>query len=217
VKPEGAVGTIVSGPVFAEGYNRWEIRWKGETTTRWSAEDWLIAAPAPVAPTYTSPASGATFNKLPLGSLAWQDVDVATSYDVYLDGALRASITGTSWTLPAMTKGIHTWQVRARNSAGTTAGAVRSFTVTPITGDANIDGKVDGADFLILYANFGKSNRVWEQGDFDGDMDVDFVDYQLLGLNVGKTASAAGAAVDEPVFSVRPIAPRKPMASRRSV
>jgi hypothetical protein len=178
--------------------------------------DWLIAAPAPAAPAYTSPAGGATFNKLPLGSLSWQDVDVATSYDVYLDGALRASITSTSWTLPAVTKGTHTWQVRAKNSAGTTAGAVRSFTVTPITGDANIDGKVDGADFLILYSNFGKPTRTWEQGDFDGDSDVDFVDYQILGLNLGKTAPAAAAAIEAPVFSVRPIAPRKPMAARRS-
>ena len=228
VKPEGAVGTIVSGPVFAEGYNRWEIRWKGETGTRWSAEDWLVAAAAPAAPTYTSPANGATFNKIPLGSLTWQDVDVATSYDVYLDGTFRANVTGTSWALPAVTKGTHTWQVRAKNSAGTTPGSLRSFTVSPIAGDANVDGKVDGADFLVLYANFGKPGRVWEQGDFDSDGDVDFVDYQVLGLNFGKTAPAAGSTVEEiaadqtPVFSVTPIAPvrrppaRKPMAARRS-
>jgi hypothetical protein len=224
VKAEGAVGTIVSGPVFAEGYNRWEIRWKGETGTRWSAEDWLVGAAAPAAPTYLSPANGATFMTQP-PSLTWPDVDVATSYDVYLDGSFRANVTGTSWNLPAVTAANHTWQVRAKNSAGTTTGPLWSFKVTPITGDANVDGKVDGADFLVLYANFGQANRLWEHGDFDGDGDVDFVDYQVLGLNFGKTAPAAGAPVEEvmePVFSVTPIEPvrrppaRRPMAARRS-
>ena len=126
VKPEGAVGTIVSGPVFAQGYNRWEIRYKGETVTRWSAEDYLAAAPAPTAPSYVSPASGATFTTPP-AKLVWNDVILATSYDVYLDGSLKGTVTGTEYALSNLSLGTHTWQVRAKNSAGTAAGATWSF------------------------------------------------------------------------------------------
>ena len=43
MKPEGSVATVVSGPVFAEGYNRWRVRYKGDTVDRWSAEDYLDA------------------------------------------------------------------------------------------------------------------------------------------------------------------------------
>jgi hypothetical protein len=215
VKPEGAVGTIVSGPVFAEGYNRWEVRWKGETGTRWSAEDWLVAAPAPGAPVYASPANGANFVRTAPTMLTWQNVDLATSYDVYLDGVLRANVAGISWNLPGLSSTSHTWQIRAKNSAGTAAGATWSFKyfANPLPGDANLDSRVDGADFMILYGNFGKTSRTWEQGDFDGNGDVDFVDYQALGVNYGKTAPA-GSAV--PVFSLTPIAPVRRPPVRRS-
>ena len=218
VKPDGAVGTIVSGPVFAEGYNRWEIRWKGETTTRWSAEDWLAPAPAPTAPAYTSPTNGATFVTTPLPSLVWQDVDVATSYDVYLDGALRATVTGTSWTLPSVKNGPHTWQIRARNTAGTAAGATRSFTVNRLPGDADGNGAVNTADFTTLLANFGKPARVWEQGDFNCDGLADFVDFQVFERNFGRTVPAGSAVAhatesQPPVFSTASIAKvRRPPA-----
>jgi hypothetical protein len=212
VKPEGAVGTIVAGPVFAEGYNRWEVRWKGETGTRWSAEDWLVAAPAPTAPVYASPANGAAFVKTAPTTLSWQNVDVATSYDVYLDGVFRVNTANTTWVLPPLSSGTHSWQIRSRNSAGVVSGASWSFrfVADPLTGDANVDGKVDGGDFVILYGNFGKVGQGWQQGDFDGDGDVDFVDYQALSVNFGKSASAAAAVVEEtaPVFSVKPIVSR---------
>jgi hypothetical protein len=220
LKPDGAVGTIVSGPVFAEGFNRWEIRWKGETTTRWSAEDWLAPAPAPTAPAYTSPANNATFVTAPLPALAWQDIDVATNYDVYLDGAFKATVTGTSWTLPSVKNGAHTWQIRAKNSAGTAAGAMRSFTVNRLPGDADGNGTVNTTDFMTLSANFGKPARVWEQGDFNGDGQADFLDFQILERNFGRTASAASAVAEaaesqRPVFSTASIAPvRRPPAHK---
>jgi hypothetical protein len=127
VKPEGSVATIVSGPVFAEGYNRWRVRYKGDTADRWSAEDFLVAAPAPGAPVYTSPANGAVYVDVPPAKLDWNDVDVATSYDVYVDGALKGNVSASEYTLPAPATGAHTWQVRAKNSAGTTAGATWAY------------------------------------------------------------------------------------------
>jgi hypothetical protein len=129
VKPEGAVGTIISGPVFAQGYNRWRIRYKGDTVDRWSAEDYLQAAPAPTAPTYISPSNGATYTT-PQFKLAWNDVALATYYDVYFDGVLRAHIQTTEFNLGSMSMGTHTWQVKAENSVATVAGPTWSFTFT---------------------------------------------------------------------------------------
>jgi hypothetical protein len=126
VKAEGTVGTIVSGPVFAQGYNRWEIRYKGETVTRWSAEDYLAPAAKPAAPSYVSPSSGATFTTPP-AKLDWNDVAVATSYDVYLDGSLKGNVTATEYALANLSLGSHTWQIKAKNSAGTVAGATWGF------------------------------------------------------------------------------------------
>jgi hypothetical protein len=129
VKPEGTVGTIVSGPVFAQGYNRWRIRYKGDTVDRWSAEDYLKPAAAPTAPTYISPANGATYNT-PQFKLAWNDVPLATYYDVYFDGVFRAHIQTTEFNLGSMSMGTHTWQIKAENSVATVAGPTWSFTFT---------------------------------------------------------------------------------------
>ena len=52
-------------------------------------------------------------------------------------------------------------------------------------GDANEDGKVDFADFLILSGNFGQTGVTWEDGDFDEDGTVNFADFLLLSKNFG--------------------------------
>jgi hypothetical protein len=51
-------------------------------------------------------------------------------------------------------------------------------------GDANLDGRVDYADFLILKSNFGRSGKSWEEGDFNGDRKVDGQDLDLLRSNL---------------------------------
>ncbi|MDB5322136.1 MAG: Peptidoglycan-binding domain 1 protein [Phycisphaerales bacterium] len=130
-QPEGAVGTIVSGPVFAQNYNRWQIRYKGETVDRWSAEDYLVAAAAPSAPVYVSPGNGVTV-ATPPAKLDWNDVGVAISYDVYLDGVLKTNTTASEYAISSLIVGSHNWQVKAKNSAGTVAGATWSFTYMPV-------------------------------------------------------------------------------------
>lgn len=52
-------------------------------------------------------------------------------------------------------------------------------------GDANLDGKVDFADFLVLSANFGKSEKAWSDGDFDGSGSIDFTDFLTLSASFG--------------------------------
>lgn len=39
-KFDGAIGTILEGPVYCDGYNRWRIRWS-DGLVGWSAENWL--------------------------------------------------------------------------------------------------------------------------------------------------------------------------------
>ena len=55
-------------------------------------------------------------------------------------------------------------------------------------GDANLDGEVDFADFLILSANFG-TGTTWFEGDFNRDGMVSFADFLLLSTNYGERLS----------------------------
>lgn len=73
-----------------------------------------------------------------------------------------------------------------------------TITYTPldppaVPGDANDDGKVDFADYLILEATFGGAPVLPEDADFDDSGTVDFADYLVLEANFG-----VGAAVPEP-------------------
>ncbi|MFO0900714.1 MAG: hypothetical protein U0836_25070 [Pirellulales bacterium] len=61
---------------------------------------------------------------------------------------------------------------------------------TAAPGDANVDGKVDLADFGTLKANFGKDGQ-FTDGDFSGNGTVDLSDFGLLKDNFGKSAAAA--------------------------
>jgi hypothetical protein len=66
-----------------------------------------------------------------------------------------------------------------------------------IDGDVNIDGKVDGLDYLGWAANYGKTNdATWFEGDFDRDGDVTGLDYLKWAGNFGTDTNAA--AVPEP-------------------
>ncbi|MFT3788058.1 MAG: glycoside hydrolase family 25 protein [Tepidisphaeraceae bacterium] len=130
VEPEGAIGTIVSGPVNAAGYDRWEIRWQGESVTRWSAAPWLApVTTAPSAVSATSPTNGQSFYNTALPTtLDWSDSTVATSYDVYLDNVLQANTYTSTWTTgTAFTYGPHTWKVVAKNSVGTATSSTFNF------------------------------------------------------------------------------------------
>jgi hypothetical protein len=60
-------------------------------------------------------------------------------------------------------------------------------TIATLPGDANRDGKVSFADYLILEANFAKTGMTWAQGDFNNDGKVSFADYLLLEANFGKS------------------------------
>ncbi len=67
--------------------------------------------------------------------------------------------------------------------------------VYTLSGDANLDGKVDSADFGILADNYGDSDATWDQGDFNYDGKVDSADFGLLALNYGQSTSVPAIAL----------------------
>ena len=58
--------------------------------------------------------------------------------------------------------------------------------VVAIPGDANLDGKVDFGDLVILGANYGKSGASFTSGDFNGDGVVNFADLVILAAHYGQ-------------------------------
>lgn len=53
-------------------------------------------------------------------------------------------------------------------------------------GDANLDGTVNAADFVLLSNNFGRTSAGWWQGDFNYDGTTDAADFVLLSNNFGQ-------------------------------
>ena len=75
--------------------------------------------------------------------------------------------------------------------------------VTGITGslggDADGDGDVDAADYIILKTNMGQaSGAELADGDFDKDGDVDWYDLQILQDNYGAGSAGASGTIPEP-------------------
>ena len=71
-----------------------------------------------------------------------------------------------------------------------------------LNGDADFDGEVAFADFLIVSANFGQSDDQlrWSTGDFDSDGAVAFRDFLIVSRNFGQ--SSILVPVPEPTCSL---------------
>ncbi|MDP9174241.1 MAG: hypothetical protein M3O30_10310 [Planctomycetota bacterium] len=61
-------------------------------------------------------------------------------------------------------------------------------------GDANLDGKVDFSDFVILSNHYGGTYTNWDQGNFNYDNTVDFSDFVILSNNFGQGVTNNGAS-----------------------
>jgi hypothetical protein len=78
------------------------------------------------------------------------------------------------------------------NPAGLSSGQIEIMYT--LLGDANLDGKVNGADFAILATNFNKAvtgSSGWDQGDFNYDGKINGADFAALAANFNKGASGA--------------------------
>jgi autotransporter-associated beta strand protein len=77
-------------------------------------------------------------------------------------------------------------------------------------GDADLNGKVNTIDFNALAGGFGSAGH-WTAGNFNYDLIVDSVDFNLLVSNYGKNAPMAGstlslgAVVPEPTMLAVPV------------
>ena len=103
------------------------------------------AVPLPGRPVNASPADGTTGTSS-TPTLRWNPSTDAVDYEVWIDGAARSGwITGTSWTTPSLAEGRHTWQVRARNSAGTSSlSSTWSFSVGGVSAGSIDNGAMIG-------------------------------------------------------------------------
>jgi len=74
------------------------------------------------------------------------------------------------------------------------------YVTSALPGDANADGVVDAADYIVLKKNFGTaSGAKWSQGDFDLDRDVDWNDLQIL-MSATNGAGGQSPAIPEPAM-----------------
>ena len=90
--------------------------------------------------------------------------------------------------------------------------------MTCAPGDANMDGKVDFADLLILAQHYGKSpGQTCAQGDFNSDGGVGFDDLLILAQHYGKSTAATIPPVPEPTAAVGALALALLLRRRRLV
>ena len=72
--------------------------------------------------------------------------------------------------------------------------------VNRLSGDLDLNGQVEFADFLVLSGNFG-SEALWSGGDLDGSGLVEFADFLAFSNNFGVSPPAA-SSVPEPSASL---------------
>jgi hypothetical protein len=96
---------------------------------------------------------------------------------------------------PALTAG-----TRKRLTTLDLAGLVDVGWQMPTKGDANLDGVVNGADYMILKRNIGGlATATWTDGDFDFDGAVTGRDLGTLGANFGAVFPTGPAQLPEPL------------------
>jgi hypothetical protein len=81
-------------------------------------------------------------------------------------------------------------------------GVWKGYYLPLLPGDANSDGKVSFADYLLLEGNFGRTGTTWAQGDFNADGKVSFADYLILESSFGQSVTSPA-----PVSSMTATAP----------
>ncbi len=78
------------------------------------------------------------------------------------------------------------------------------FFLNEMAGDANLDGKVDFNDFVILETNFNKTRTIWADGDFNLDGVVGLQRFPDLPIQIHPDRPAAVAGAGSVRRGVRP-------------
>jgi hypothetical protein len=97
-----------------------------------------------------------------------------------------------------------------------------------LAGDIDRDRSVTFSDLVVLAQNHGRTGTIWASGDLNADGNTNFADLTLVAQNYGATVpppspSASASSViksstsERPVFSTRPLAPKRRPGIRQSV
>ncbi len=128
--------------------------------------------------------------------------DAGGSIDSTIRAYLAAGYNGGGWngtsggvimTSAPITIGAGTYSIGYADGADNVVAGLSSGQLEvayTLAGDANLDGKVDSADFGILADNYGASAAVWDEGDFNYDGKVDSADFGILAVNYGQSAGS---------------------------
>ncbi len=122
-----------------------------------------------------------------------------------LDGGAAPSVTGYSYANNIGTFTLDSSLVDAHFRAtlngvqdllGTALAGNNALDFSFLTADANGDGVVNAADFVVVATNFGLTGNVkFSQGDFNYDGTVNALDFNALAANFGATMLPAGSSL----------------------
>jgi GH25 family lysozyme M1 (1,4-beta-N-acetylmuramidase) len=131
-------GKILQGPIYANGYERYQVAFSNGITG-WDNEILMTTAtPSVSAP---SPASSASYLTSLPANFTWTGTN-ASSYDVYLDGTLKVSgLTTSSWAHSAIADGTHTWYIISHNAELSTTSATYTFAIDTAAPTATYGGQ----------------------------------------------------------------------------
>jgi hypothetical protein len=135
----------------------------------------------PSRPANPNPTNNATLVSTPV-KLNWSDALNATSYDVTLDGVVVANhLTVSEWVIDrVLDAGSHTWQVKARNSCGTTNGPMWRFIIAcHVPGEPEDPNPIDNATLSRAPQTLDWSD-VPGATSYDVVLDGDIAAYELL-------------------------------------
>lgn len=90
------------------------------------------------------------------------------------------------------------------------------FGLAAASGDADIDGDVDFADFIRLSDSFGKKGVRWGDGDFDQDGETGFPDFLRLSRNFGTSKGPSQVAPEPSSFGLLMLAAMCLLGIRKS-
>ena len=93
--------------------------------------------------------------------------------------------------------------------------AGRLLLYVPIGGDANLDGTIDGLDYLVWAANYNQMGVGYGGGDFNGDGIADGLDYLIWAGSFGQSVGGLSTAVPEPGSSALSVVAMLLVAGRR--
>jgi photosystem II stability/assembly factor-like uncharacterized protein len=126
-------------------------------------------------------------------------------------GIFRSDDTGATWTRINDDNHQFGWinqlvgdpNVYGRVYLATGGRGVIVATLTPLVGDANLDGQVDLSDLNVVLNNLGQPDTAWADGNFDGAATIDLTDLNDVLNNLGQSTTAPALVATSPVTKAR--------------